>query len=117
MSQAAAQQLFQSHPSDTASLSVYTAGLQTEFTHIVICNTTGTAATYRIFHDDDGSTFDQSTALYYDASIAANSTLRITADTINSGISIKKGGQLAVRSSTASALTFTGYGITSNQRV
>lgn len=117
MTQAAAQQLFQSRPSPTTAQSVYTAALQTELTHIVVCNTTASLVDFSIYHDDDGSTFDQSTALYYETTIEANTSERISARTINAGISIKKGGQIAVQSSTASALTFTGYGITSNQRV
>ena len=110
---ASGQQIAQSRPSDTSAVSVYTASILTEITKIVICNTTGSGATFRIFHDDDGSTFDQTTALYYDTAIGANATTVIDAQP-NSGLMVRNGGQIAVRSGTGNALNFTLYGVTAN---
>lgn len=73
---------------------------------IVVCNQTGTAATFRLFHDEDGSTYSEATALYYDVSVDANDTF------IHDKLIFMatEGGNLAVRSGTADALTFTVYG-------
>jgi len=88
-------------------------GLNAEITLIVVCNTTGSAANFSIFHDDGGgSVFDQTTALYYAKSLAANDTLFLSIPSANSGVAIKAGGQIGVQTSVANALTFSLYGIT-----
>ena len=110
--QASGSLLGQSRPANTTAASAFTANLRTEITAIYVCNTTGSAVDCRVFHDDDGSTFDQTTALYYDVSIPANDTLVLAAQTANGGITVSDGGQIGVRTATASALTFSLYGIT-----
>jgi len=101
-------QLGQSRPSGTTAASIYSPGanVETTITSIIVCNTSGAAATYRIFHDHNGTTYDQTTALFYDIAIAADTThildVFIAADDEN--------GNLAVRTSVANALTFTVYG-------
>lgn len=109
---ASGEQLAQTRPSNTTAASAYTASLVTEITCIVVCNTTGSAAAFSIYHDDDGSTFDQTTALHYAQAIAANDTVYITLDAPGAGLFIKPDGQLGVQTDTNSALTFTVYGIT-----
>jgi hypothetical protein len=109
---ASGSQLAQVRPANTSTASAFTATLATEITLIAICNTTGTAANASIFHDDDGSTFDQTTALLYAKSIAANTTEWIRAGSEGSGITVAPSGQIGVQSGTNSALTFTFYGVT-----
>jgi len=102
------KQLAQSRPSDTNAVSIYSPGADTEsiIKSIVVCNTTGLAVTYRIFHDDDGTTYDESTALFFDVSLAANST-----DTLELNLTMNdSSGNIAVRTGTANGLTFTVYG-------
>lgn len=106
------EQLAQSRPSGTTATSIYTASLVTEITSICICNTTGSAAAFSIYHDDDGSTFDQTTALHYSQTIAGNSTEYISSNSVGAGLMIRADGQLGVQTDTANALTFTVYGIT-----
>ena len=106
-------QVAQARPG-VAAVSVFTASVVTEITKIVICNTTGTAANASIYHDDNGSTFDQTTALLYAKSIPANDYLIIDAHVGSGGVSVQKSGQIAVQSGTDSALTFTLYGRTAN---
>jgi hypothetical protein len=84
--------------------------MRTEVTRITVCNTTGSTAKYSVYHDDDGSTFDQSTALYYAVSLAANTTVELM--TYGPGLYVAKSGQIAVQTDTGSALTFTLYGNT-----
>lgn len=108
---ASGSQLSQSRPSVTTAQSAFTASLVTEIGLIVVCNTTGTAADCSIYHDDDGSTFDQSTALLYQKSIPANDYLLLDARSFGY-ITVKPSGQIGIQSGTANALTFTLYGIT-----
>ena len=104
------RQLAQSRLSDTTATSLYSPadGVKTQITEILVSNNTAGAIACRIFHDEDGTTYDQSTALYYDESIAANKTLRL--DDLNWWMS-NSSGNLAGRSATGNALTFTVYGI------
>jgi hypothetical protein len=114
MSLAKASQLAQSRPSVTTAQGILAPSIPTEVTLITVCNTTGTAAAFSIYHDDDGTTYDDSTALYRAVSVAANTTVRIEFQHAGGGISLSDTGNLAVRTDTASALTFTVYGITTD---
>ena len=103
------KQLGQLRPADTNAASLYSPAASTTavIKSIVICNQTGTAATFRIFVDDNGTTYDPTTAHYFDVSLAANATTQIdTYWAMNDAT-----GNLAVRTGTASALTFTAYGV------
>ena len=102
-----AKQLGQLRPANTTAASIYSpTGETSVIRSIVICNTTATTAAFRIFHDDDGTTYDQTTALFYDSPINGNETVEIdTYWPMNNSA-----GNLAVRTDTASALTFTVYG-------
>ena len=106
-------QVAQSRPSGTSAVSVFTATMPTEITRVVVCNTTGGAVSASLYHDDDGSTFDATTALMEAASIAANDRIEI-AMRVGSGIMVRKDGQIGVKTSSANALTFTLYGGTAN---
>ena len=103
-----ASQLAQSRPSGTTAENLFTATDKTDITRIVICNTTGATAKYSIYHDDDGSTFDESTALYFEVDLAANSSIEL-ADFVRY-LTLPKDAQIGVKTSVASALTFTLYG-------
>jgi len=103
------KQLGQLRPANTTAASLYSPAASTTavIKSIVVCNQTGTAATFRIFVDDNGTTYDETTAHYFDVSLAANSTLQIdTFWAMNDAT-----GNLAVRTGTNDALTFTAYGV------
>ena len=102
--------LAQTRPANTTAATAYTASIQTEITRILVANTTVLAATFRLFHDDDGTTYDQTTALYYDESIAANTTKVINMEAQGCGLFVAKSGTIGVRTGTADALTFSLYG-------
>lgn len=107
--------LAQVRPGVTTAVEAFAATLRTEVMRIVVCNTTGSAANFSLFHDDaGGSTFDQTTALHYVQSVPANSTIEIVADAIGGGIMLNIDGQIGVQSGTASALTYSIYGVTAN---
>jgi len=103
--------LAQVRPSASAS-TAYTSTLRTEVTHIIVCNTSGSPAAFSIYHDDDGTTFDQTTALFWSAEIAADTTVSIISDAIGSGITVTRGGSIGVKPSVDRALTFSVYGVT-----
>jgi len=102
------KQLGQLRPANTTAASLYSPGVNvtTIISTIVICNTSGAAATCRLFHDDDGTTYDQTTALMYDTPVPTEEPLvwdRVLAmDDFD--------GNIGVRSSVNNALTFTAYG-------
>jgi hypothetical protein len=106
-----ASQLAQSRPAGTTIAAVYTAARPTEITQIVVCNTTASPATFQLCHDDNGTTYDETTALYWNVSVPAASTTTITANTLGEGISIDGGGSVAFRTSVVSALTISIYGV------
>ena len=99
--------LAQVRPADTNAVSAYSTpkGTRAEITRVLVCNTTGNTPSFRIFLDNDGSTYDQTTALYYDKAMSANDTT-----TIEGSWWIDDSGNLAVRTSAGNELTFTVFG-------
>ena len=106
------QQLAQLRPANTTAASIYAPRSQfrIEIRKFVICNTSGSAATFRIFHDDNGSTYDETTALFWDSPIDAGETVTIEEEFWMIG---RSQGNVAVRTSVSNALTFTLYGAVS----
>jgi len=105
------KQLGQLRPANTTAASIYSpaTGIRTIITTIIVTNLTAGAVTFRLFHDDDGTTFDETTALAWDISLAANkddttfgSDLRILMQ--------NPAGNIGVRTGTANALNFSIYG-------
>lgn len=101
------KQLGQARPSDTSAVSIYSPSNVTAIIKSIwVCNTTASQVSFRIFVDDDGTTYDESTALFYDVTIDANTTMEIdTFAAMNNS-----NGNMAVRTGTANALTFTVFG-------
>ena len=108
--------LGQARPSDTNAATLYTATLKTEIGRIIIANTSGSAATFRLFHDQGGSTYDESNALAFDVSIAGGAINDAQSFQMGNGITLAVTDTLGIRSSVANALTFTIYGVVSDAR-
>ena len=103
------KQLAQLRPADTNAASLYSPPDNTtaQLTRLFICNQTANTPTYRVFLDDNGTTYDESTALFYDNALAANDTEIIDL----TGVGMRDTtGNLAVRSSANSEITFTLFG-------
>jgi len=99
----AEKQLGQSRDNDTSTHAVYTPSSVTGIIKtITLANTSGSAANIRVFIDNDGTTYDQSSALLYDTSIPANSTVVVTGYWI-----VENGGNVAYQQGTANAVTIT----------
>lgn len=102
------KQLGQLRPANTTAASLYSpgTGVTAIIKTIVICNQTSSSAKFRIFLDDDGTTYDESTALFFDIDIGPNST-----DHVDTYYAMNNpSGNLAVRTDTNSAITFTCFG-------
>ena len=109
---AAGALLGQVRPGDTNNATLYTAVLGTEVTRIVVCNVSGSPATFRLFHDQGGSTYDQTNALRYDVSVANGAFAEIIGGSEGAGLQLEVGDTIGVRSSVLDALVFTAYGQT-----
>lgn len=100
----------QLRPSNTTAAALVSpvAGERISVHTVVISETSGSDRTFRIFHDDDGTTYDESTALHYDVAIAANTATILD---LQGGIDlVNSSSNLAVRTSSGNALNFTAYG-------
>ena len=102
------KQLGQVRPTNTTALSLYSpgAGVTAIIKTIFITNTSTSTVKFRIFADDDGTTFDETTALFWDVPILAESTVEL-----DSFLAMNNSaGNLAVRVDSPSTLTFTAFG-------
>ena len=105
--------LAQQRPAGTSAVEGFAATLRTEITQIAICNTTASPVTFSIYHDDQGSsTFDQTTALQYDSTIPANSTIYLMSESMSAGWTLSRDGQIGIKTGTGNALNFSIYGVT-----
>ena len=105
--QSVARQLAQALPAVTTAASLYTPGdgVQGIVKRIIICNRSAGNAAFDIYHDDNGTTYNDATALYLDQTVAAGIT-RVIEDELF----VDSSGNVAVKSDVTSALTFTMYG-------
>lgn len=109
---APASLLAQVSPGTTGAVTAFVATLRTEIKRIVVCKTNSDSGAYSIYHDDDGTTYNASTALYLNKTLAGSTTDLIDAHDEGAGISLSPGGSLGVQSASASAMTFSIYGVT-----
>jgi len=100
-------ELGQFRPTGTSNVTVVhpEASVKRVIDNIVVANTSGSAATFRIMVDTDGAAYSEATAIAWDVELAAGSVATFDGPVILSG-----SGAVAVRSSVANALTFTFYG-------
>ena len=103
------KQLGQHRINSTTATSLYSpgAGVTAIIKSITIANTSGATAAFRLFIDDNGTTFDESTALYWDVDIATKTTVQID---MFWPMNVST-GNLATRTSVANAITFTAFGV------
>jgi len=106
-------QIAQTRPAGTSAVAGYTAPSQqaVEITSVFVANTTGSDVQMSLYHDNaGGSTFDQTTALYYTVTVPGNSSFTLSSESMGMGIVLSPSAQLGVQSSVSNALTFTIYG-------
>lgn len=103
------QQLGQIRPSSAntpTQLYAAKSGIESTISSILVCNTSGASATFKMYNDDDGTDTDESTAIYWNITVEANQTLEITPKIMLRDAD----GEVSAESSVANALTFTAYG-------
>jgi len=99
------KQLGQLRPLDTNAASIYSpgSGVTGIVKVIFITNTTNTTAKVSIFQDNDGTTYDKTTALVFEASVTKGTSIEI-----NTYLPMdNSAGNLAVQVSIADTVTFT----------
>ena len=100
--------LFQSQPASTTAATLYTpsAGVTGLLKSINVANASTASATFSLYHDIDGLTYNSSSILYPSITVDSLDTLLIeqfiAINSTASGIGVAVG--------TANALTFSGYG-------
>lgn len=101
--------LAQARPANTSAADAYSppASRRAIISGVLICNTTGSGAAASIFADADGTTKDQTTALLYAKSVAANDYLLVE---FGDGLEIDEDGTIGIQTGTNDALTFTVLG-------
>lgn len=100
--------LGQVRPSGISAIALYSPPPNTDtiVSMIKCCNVSGATASVSVYIDDDGSTFDESTALHFEVELFAGETLEVTGTiTLNN-----PSGNIGVQSSVANAITFTAFG-------
>lgn len=102
------KQLGQLRPANTTAASLYSPGANVTgiAKNLVICNTTTSTAKFRVFADDAGTTYDETTALFWDVPILGGQTVQVDMFTPLDDST----GNFAVRTDTNDALTFTLFG-------
>lgn len=97
-------QLGQLRPANTTAASIYTVGASTigVSKQIIITNVSNNTAKYRVFLDNSGSTYDETTSIAWDVSLPKGSY-----DVIDVWQPLAATGTVGVRTSIASALNFT----------
>ena len=101
-------QLAQSRVSGTTAVTLFSPSKRDRYTitSILVANTTASQVDFSIFHDEDGTTYDETTALFFDIPLSGNCTFLYEADIYMND----PAGGLGVRTDTSLALTFTVYG-------
>ena len=101
--------LGQLRPANTTAASLFSPSLGHEYRIdvIYVTETAGATPTYRIFFDDDGTTYDQTTAIAYDVALSANQSLRVEGPFYMNN----SAGNIGVRTSANDQITFTAFGV------
>lgn len=98
--------LGQARENSTNAVSVYflpNASTKAIIKTITLCNTSLSSANFSIYRDNDGTTYDESTAKYLDVSLASKATLLIDTYWAMNNAS----GNFAYKTSVANAITIT----------
>jgi|TARA_R110000744_G_scaffold94252_1_gene182004 hypothetical protein len=100
--------LGQLRPTNTTAASLFspTRGHEYRIDVIYVSEHAGATPTYRLFFDDDGTTYDQTTAIAYDLALSANQSKRVEGPFYMNNAS----GNIGVRTSAGSQITFTAFG-------
>lgn len=112
--------LAQSRPSGTTAVQAFLASMRTEITLILATVDPASGPTQldvAVYHDDaGGSTFDQTTLILSETRLQLlQGNVLFQAQHPGSGLHVKSGGQIGVKTSDANDVTFSFYGITESR--
>ena len=111
------QQIAQSRVTGTSALKLFKLSdltptpTRVRIKNFIVCNSTGTDLSFSAYHDKDGTTYDNTTALFLSTTIKANSTVQQNLDL---GM-VDHAENFAVKSSASLGLTYTLYGEVVNE--
>lgn len=103
-----AHQLAQLRPDGTTAVSLFSPDENRRY-HIElvnVCNVSAAATNITIYHDEDGSTYDETTALVWNYVLGIGEVFQFESQLTGD----LKAGNLAVKTSVADAANFTAYG-------
>ena len=97
----------QSRPTNTTATSILsgTAAQTKHILAITVANTSAATAAFRLFHHEGGTTYDETTARAWDVQVAIGEVCIVPID--RPWVLVASTANFAVRTDTASALTFT----------
>ncbi len=112
---ASASRLFHVNPTTLNTITkVFTADYYTEITRIMVTNGSASDHTFSIYQGDaEDTTYPDSSALLRNYGVVAQGAFIDSIAAIGSGVTLAPGETIAV-SVSASAFTFTFYGVTAN---
>ena len=107
------RQLAQSRPSGTSAVSLFKPGYDERIyvDTLVVVNTSGSSAACTVYHDADGTTYDETTTIVPGVTIQPNGYMLIE---ILAGI-WSNAENIGIKTSVSNALTFTLYGTTDTE--
>lgn len=111
------RQLGQVRPADTAATVLFQPAENTPYNIdlINIANVSASTIKVSVFHDRDGSTYNETTALLWESEILTDGVLHLE---LQLGIAdYLKAGSVAVQTNIADSATFTCYGEIDGERV
>ena len=112
LSHAQGEQLAQITPAVTTAVTLFQAStLRTEITLLFACNHNAGAIVIELFHDDNGTTYDNTTKIGQISSSPNDADIVFQAHHPGSGITVKPGGSIGVKIDAANDVTFSVYGI------
>jgi len=111
------RRLGQLRPADTIAGTLWTSPFfsQFEVTLVNCVNVSTGDSKISIFHDPDGSTYDEDTALVYEYTIGPGDLFQFEAQ--KSIVGYKAGETIGVQSSVANAVNFKAYGRVNDEEV
>lgn len=104
------RQLGQRRPTTTSAEVLFSPSTNKPYTmdSVVITNVSGVGINVSIYHDVDGTTYDESTAVLWQKPLPSKGTYTFSP---KGGLSdYQKNGNIAVQVDVANGATFTGYG-------
>lgn len=109
------RQLAQVRPAGTTAVSLFspTGATPYEVKVVVIANVSGASLDVSLFHDADGTTYTEDTALMFEQSLAAGGTILFEGAIAH----YLDAGNLGCKVSVANGATFTAYGTVTGERL